>query len=267
MRLCRVIVAGLTFLALSISESEASSAPATSTPYVENVLANGETLEFTLSWLRLVGGNARMTLTPSADGERISISSVAVSSGILKKIFKVRDEIESIVDRSTFSTLRFQKKLNERDRYKEETTIIDEKRGVAIRKGKEIPVTQPIFDPLSLIFHLRRLDLTVGRKHFFTVIADGKVYTLENEVLRRESILTDAGYFKAVVVEPKMRRGGIFKEDEDARLLIWYTDDERRLPLRIRSDIPAGNITATLRSFRVGSPIPAKTPSTLGLRR
>lgn len=225
--------------------------------WVESAYSRGETLDFTLAWLRLVGGSARMTVTPSADGEELTISSVARSSGIFARIFKVRDEIESVVDRVTFSTLRYHKILNERDRHKEERTVVDESRGIAFRKGKEIEVPNPVFDPLSTVFYLRKLELTPGKKYSVTVLADGKVYVLEAEVLRRELARTDAGVFKTVVVEPKMRGGGLFG-GENTRLLIWYTDDERHIPVRIRSDIPAGSITATLRSFKLGPPPPMR---------
>lgn len=250
-----LIVAAVSILG---SGGQGLAAPAKS--YVDAIFDRGETLTFSLAWLRVVGGEARMTVVPSANGEQLTISSVAESTGVLSRLYRVRDQIETVVDRRTFSTLRFQKSLNERNRIKEEVTTIDVARKVATRKGKEIEIPSPIFDPLSLIFYIRKLDLTPGRRHFFNVIADGKVYTLESEVLRRETIGTDAGTFRAIVVEPKMRAGGIFR-DENNRLLIWYSDDDRRLPVRIRSDIPAGSITASLRSYTVGLPVPARTAS------
>lgn len=212
---------------------------------------SGETLDFTLAWSRISGGTARMTIAP-LDPTRLRITSVGKSSTFFSRIFKVRDEIETIVDRSTFSTLQYHKILDEKGKRKDELTLIDEKNGVALRKGKSVEVPIPVFDPLSLIYHLRTLDLAPGNTHEFTVVADGKVYTLRATVLSREVITTPAGTFKAVVVEPKMEsQAGVFK-DEQNRLLVWYSDDERRLPLRIRSEVRVGSITATLRSVTAG---------------
>jgi len=68
----------------------------------------------------------------------------------------------------------------------------------------------------------------------------------------RETLNTPFGTFKAVSVEPRMKgRGGLFRDD-NSRLLIWYTDDARHLPLRIRSELKFGSITATLRVVSSG---------------
>ena len=220
------------------------------TEYLSNVFTRGEVLNFSLSWLRMSGGTARMVLEPRDDGQ-IRIESVAESNSLFAKLYPVRDEIESIVTREDFSTLRFEKNLNERNRRKSELTVIDPEKRIALRKGKEIPVPNPVMDPLSTIYYLRTLDLTPGKKHTFTVIADGKVYQLQADVLYKETIGTGAGTFRTIVVEPKMRKGGIFR-DENNRLVIWYTDDEKRIPARIRSYLSVGTITASLQSSELG---------------
>ena len=211
---------------------------------------SGETLDYEVKWLRITGGTARMTIAAQGQ-DRIRITSVAKSSPSFSRFFKVRDEIETIVARDDFSTLSYIKKLDEDGDKHEEITSIDA--GVATRKKKTktktVPVPDPVFDPISLIYHLRTLDLTVGKKHEFTVIADGKVYNVHAVVVRRETITTPAGTFKTVVVEPQMEAGGVAREE---RLWIWYSDDERHLPVRIRTEVNFGAVTVTLRSVTAG---------------
>jgi len=222
--------------------------PTSLSPYLTGVFDKGEKLVFTLSWLKVVGGTAEMTVSPLPASNKIRFESIAQSNAFFSRIFRVRDEIESIVDRNDFSTVLFHKKLDERGKKKEEVTVIDEQRGIAVRKGVETKVPKPIFDPLSTIYYLRTVDLSPGKTHTFATLADGKLYSIEATVLQRETVQTEAGTFQTVLVEPKMRHGGIFR-DENTRLLIWYTDDERRLPVRIRSTIAAGSITATLKEI------------------
>lgn len=212
----------------------------------------GETLDFNLSYFKVIGGSARMTISPlPGDPTKLRITSVAQSSGLFARFFRVRDEIQSIVAGATLSSLRYQKKLDERGRTKDETTVIDEARHMATRNDEEIAVTTPVFDPLLLVYHLRRLDLSPGRIHRLNVISDGKVFPVESVVTGRETLATDAGTFKTVIVEPTMSGGGLFG-DENKRLIIWFSDDERRLPVRIRSDVKVGTITATLRAVHSG---------------
>lgn len=218
---------------------------------VREIFDAGETLDFNLQWVRVSGGAARMTIAPIEDN-RYRITSVGKSGTFFSRFFKVRDEIESIVDRDTFSTLQYHKILDERGKRKDELTVVDEARGIATRKGKTIKVPKPVFDPLSLIYYLRLLDLTPGLSHEFTVLADGKLYTVHAGVLQHETVTTPAGTFQTVLVEPKMEsEQGVFR-DEQKRLLIWFSDDDRHIPVRIRSDLNIGSITATLRQVTPG---------------
>ena len=219
---------------------------------VQQTFTRGETLDFTLSWMKVAGGTARMTIAPISgeDPALLRITSVARSGGGLARFVKVRDEIETTVARSDFSTLRYVKRLDERGDKIEETTTIED--GIATRKRKKIkkvPVPRPVMDPISVIYYLRTLDLSPNRSYELTLIADGKVYTVHAHVVRRETITTPAGTFNCVVVEPEMARGGIPREEQ---LFIWISDDERRLPVRIRTEVKFGSVTATLKSVSSG---------------
>jgi hypothetical protein len=59
-----------------------------------------------------------------------------------------------------------------------------------------------------------------------------------------------------VLVEPAMESGG---KTRDEKMSIWYSDDERRIPVRIRSEVKVGAITATLKAVRNGAG-PAEPP-------
>jgi uncharacterized protein DUF3108 len=227
---------------------------------VTNNFAEGEVLDFDLVWLKITGGAVRMTIGPAPnDPAHLRITSIAKSSSSFAFIFKVRDVITSIVNRDGFSTIRYEKHLNERGRLKDDTTTIDERRKIATRRRpnhdtEEIMVPKPVFDPLSLVYHLRGFRLQPGDIERFTVFADGRVYTLAANVMRTETIGTPAGTFKTVVVEPKMLAGGLFRDE--GSLTIWYTDDARHIPVRIRSDLKVGSITANLRGVRAGAADP-----------
>lgn len=210
---------------------------------------SGETLDYELKWLKITGGSARMTASQLGD-DRVRITSVGKSSPGFSRIFKVRDEIETIVAKDDFSTLRYTKRLDEDGDKKEEVTTVED--GVATRRRKKVKsvrVPRPVYDPISLIYHLRTLDLSIGKRHDLTVVADAKVYNVHAVVLRHETLTTPAGKFNCVVVEPRMESGGI---PRDERLWIWYSNDERRLPVRIRTEVNFGAITATLRAVTPG---------------
>jgi hypothetical protein len=226
-------------------------------PVVET-FKQGETLDYNLTWLRITGGTARMTIAP-LDESRYRITSIAKSSSGFSRIFPVHDQIETLVARDDFSTLKYTKRLDEGgDQMVEATTI---EGGVATRvrkKVKKVNVPRPVNDPISVIYLLRTLDLTVGKTHEMSVVADGKVYSVHARVTRRETLQTPAGRFNTVLVEPRMEIGGVEREE---KLYIWYSDDARRLPVRIRTDVKFGSVTATLRA--VGNGVTSVDPPVL----
>lgn len=236
----------MSFLLVAVFAATTLAAPSA----VEQRFLEGETLDYSLRWLKVTGGTARMTISPIDDGARYRITSVAKSSPGFSRFFKVRDEIETIVDRSDFSTIRYVKRLDEGGDKIEETTVIED--GIATRtrkKIKKVPVPRPVMDPISVIDYLRLVDLSVGKSYELELIADGKRYTVHAQVVKREKVETPLGVFDCVRVEPRMVSGGVERQE---KLFIWYTNDERKIPVRIRTEVKIGAITATLRAISGG---------------
>lgn len=226
-----------------------ASASGTGAAPIAQQFVEGETLDYNLAWLKVTGGTARMTISGGPD-DSYRVTSVARSSPRFSRIYKVRDEIETTVRRGDFSTLRYVKRLDEDGDKIEEVTVIED--GVATRtrkKVKKVAVPDPVMDPISVIYRLRLLELTPGKTFDLALIADGKLYHVRARVVRRERVETPAGVFDCVRVEPQMISGGVEREE---RMFIWYTDDERKLPVRIRTEIKVGAVTASLRSVRQG---------------
>jgi hypothetical protein len=211
---------------------------------------DGETLDYDLQWLRVTGGTARMTIQP-LDEHRYRITSIGKSSSGFARIYKVRDEIATVVTRDTFSTLNYRKTLNEGGSGTDRYTVVDPVTHIATHRGDEFLSVPPVvFDPLSLVYYMRGLELAPGKVLKFPILADGKLKDVEADVLNREQITTAAGRFDCIVVYPKSD-AGIFR-DKQSKLLIWYTDDWRHIPVRIRSDVKFGSITASLHSVSSG---------------
>ena len=223
---------------------------ASGSPAVDAIYTRGETLDYDLVWLKMTGGRARMTISPQpADASNYRITSLAKSSSTFSHIYHVRDEIESVIVRASFSTIRYHKSLLEGSHHKDDTTTFAN--GIATRKGKTYTVPTPVFDPLSLMYYMRTQDLAPGRVMRYTVFADKKLYDVVARVTKRERIDSPAGRFDTIVVEPDMNAGGLYR-DEESKLTIWYSDDERHIPVRIRSDVKIGAITMTLRGMSAG---------------
>ena len=170
----------------------------------------------------------------------------ALSNDVLSKIFLVRDYMASWVDPTTFRSLRFEKHTVEGKRVRDDRIEFNYGEGIASRNGKPIAITDPTFDSLSSVYYIRTLDLSNARPIELNVVSR-KLYTLRVEVQGRETIKTPAGTFRTIRVEPKSSgEGGLIGKGKN--LLIWVTDDERKVPVQIRSKLKVGTLVGKLRA-------------------
>jgi hypothetical protein len=65
--------------------------------------------------------------------------------------------------------------------------------------------------------------------------------------LGRQRIEVDAGTFQCLLIEPLVKEGGLFKSE--GRVIIWMTDDERKIPVKVSTQILIGSIYAELREY------------------
>jgi hypothetical protein len=110
-------------------------------------------------------------------------------------------------------------------------------------------------DDISFIYFVRTLPLEVGETYTFHRYfkAEGNPVTVK--VLRRDRRKTDAGEFNTIVVQPIIRTKGLFAQGGKAEL--HFTDDERRILVYMKSDIPKfpGSLTLHLKEIHEGLPL------------
>jgi hypothetical protein len=175
------------------------------------------------------------------------IVSIAESNSFFSVFFRVRDVVESYMDMRELVPLRFEKRLLEGDFRDHDLVEFDHQRNVAVypeQDGRVVPIAAGAQDILTSLYYVRMMDLEVGRSVYIENHADKKNYPLEIRVLRRERVRVDAGRFDCLVVEPVMRTSGLFRQK--GRLTVWLTDDERKMPVLMKSKVIIGAITAEL---------------------
>jgi hypothetical protein len=110
--------------------------------------------------------------------------------------------------------------------------------------GGAMPTAAPL-DELSFIYFLRTLRLADGDGQSFTRHYDSTRNPVVVRVLGRGAVRVPAGEFPAVRVEMRVRDPRQYGGEGVIR--IHFTDDARRIPLRIESRIPrAGQMVLSL---------------------
>jgi hypothetical protein len=213
----------------------------------------GETLAYTTSWGGITGG--QMTITASkeiefAERPAIKIELSAFSNAFISKFFVVRDLITSWIDARTLQSIRFEKHTVEGKHVRDERIEFDHQENVARLEGATVPFQPPVFDSLSSVYYLRTRKLSAGEPIELEMVSGKHAYRLIVDVIGKESVRTPAGVFTAWKVHPKMKEGLLRKEGD---LWLWLTDDERKIPVVIRSKLSFGTLTARLLALPAGS--------------
>ena len=74
-----------------------------------------------------------------------------------------------------------------------------------------------------------------------------KTYPLDVRYLGKETIEVPAGEFRCIKVEPLVQEGGLFKSE--GSIVVWMTDDERRMPVKVKTKVIIGSIDADLSEY------------------
>jgi hypothetical protein len=151
--------------------------------------------------------------------------------------FKMEDQTRSWLVASEMTSLRYTKR--ERSPLGSRTEEVDifpaERRWTSVGKpGGSTAAAAPL-DELSFLYYIRCLPLEDGRTYSLALHYDPLRNPVEVKVLRRERSTVPAGEFSTVVVEMRVkdsRFGG------NGVLVLYLTDDEAHVPVRIDSSAP-----------------------------
>ncbi|MGD9898430.1 MAG: DUF3108 domain-containing protein [Calditrichaceae bacterium] len=221
----------------------------------------GEKLKFKIRFGFIRAGTAEMKVLSKKQKEKrmvYHIQTTAKSVSAFNWMYKVDDVVNTYLDSEGLYPIRFEKKLREGgykadlfvDYFPEKTTAkveyIRYEKNMKEKSRKNFSVETPKYvqDVLSAFYFIRNMDIEVGKSIFMSNHDKDKIYDLEVKVYEKEIIEVEAGRFRCIVVEPMMKGEGLFKQK--GSLKIWLTDDDRKIPVQMTSEILVGHITTEL---------------------
>jgi len=140
------------------------------------------------------------------------------------------------MERSPVSTRRQDVRMDPRSR-----------RWTGMQEDGAMPTGAPL-DELSFVYFLRTLRLAAGDTYSFDRHYDTARNPVRVRVVGRGRVTVPAGEFAAVQVEMRVRDAHHY--DREGVILIHFTDDARRIPLRMESRIPvAGRMVLSLEAI------------------
>jgi hypothetical protein len=210
-----------------------------------------QTLTYSVDWRVFPAGTAVLHFEDVGDRERLTASAYTI--GAINMLFHVGDNFQSTFDRDKGCTDEFDKQTVEGRRrfnstlrldYTQGKSILDEKNQVT-GETKHIEKTVPgcMTDLLTGVYYASSQPMAVGQTFVIPVVDAQRSVPVTMKVEGREEIKTTLGVFKTLRVQPTADAGVVKNR---GNIWIWYTDDDRHLPVQMRARLFWGTITFRL---------------------
>ena len=235
------------------AEPAAAAAPAPAVTQAAPALpfAHGEKLLYEVSLLGLTAGEAELRAEQSGDGEwRLHAS--GRTTGATDSLFGLRQSASCTVQASDLQPQLCLFTSRQRSNMRRTEVRYDTKSGdVVERRLEEGKRTEKkrhfeggVQDALSGLYLLRRDLPAQGETMSFQSMRKGKAITVEAKAVGEETITTDAGTFRTRVVDLRI----VSKVDKDTAqsARVWFSEDPRRLPVKLSLAAPVGSLVAEL---------------------
>lgn len=212
----------------------------------------GERLKYSINWM---GTNAGMAILDVGSpvtlesGRAVQIISIARSNDFISRIFPVEDRVVTYMDIGKLLPLRSKISQSEGSRYKNRELRFDRinHKVREIEGGKETTydIDPQAQDSLSVLYYFRTLQFPLpGNSIFLKVFEGGKNWDLEIKILGNETVDTPIGSYNTIKTVVMARYEGIFLNKGD--ITIWFTNDNRHIPVQMKSQVIIGSVTVQL---------------------
>ena len=207
----------------------------------------GEKFTFDIDWGFSTVGSASLAIPRIIKYNGFNVYEVrsrAQSNNLISKIYKVDDQVISYIDSTGIFSVRIEKKLSEGNYRQNREFILDHIKQLAYSKRDTVKIPEYCQDILSAFYYVRTQNLKIGTVLEVPNYDNGKIYNIIVEVQKKQQVRVPAGKFNCIVIEPTLKSEGLFKHQ--GTIKIYLTDDERKIPVLMVSNVVFGEISARL---------------------
>ncbi|OQW46124.1 MAG: hypothetical protein A4C66_06775 [Nitrospira sp. HN-bin3] len=213
----------------------------------------GERLTYEVSWFNLTAVIAVMEVAPAEGNGDTSVTAkligTARSTPIITKFFPVDNRVESVLDLDTLTPehLTFRRREGKKNEDIEYTFHQKEGAVTAVRGGttESLSIPTGTHDIISCLYYTRAvLPPKPGASLKMNVYHDKKNRPVEVRVEGIETLEGSWGRVETVRTRVIMPFHGLFMNKGDIH--VWVTNDERKIPVRMKAKVVLGAIVADL---------------------
>ncbi|MDD5151007.1 MAG: DUF3108 domain-containing protein [Flavobacterium sp.] len=220
----------------------------------------GEWFKFRIHYGFINAGYATLEVKEASINNRkvFHVIGRGYTTGMSRFFFKVEDTYESYIDKETRNPYQYVRKIDEGGYTKNQEGFFNQKENKIIVKDyknkteKTLDIPKNTQDIMSSFYYLRNYPnidkIKQGEFVAIDMFFDDETTKFKLKFIGREDITTKFGVISTMIFRPLVQSGRVFKEQES--LTVWVSDDDNRLPVRIKASLAVGSIKADLDSFK-----------------
>lgn len=220
----------------------------------------GERLTYNVSFSNFISA-AHIELLVAARGEFFGRDAVQLkghieTTGMVNAaLFAVNNDYITYLDPATGMPFRGQQILRAASRTSDTSADFNQPAGVAALPANRTTEFPGTYDFLSAIYRVRALPLSQGSSYIMTVHEGNDSYDLQVSVTGKVTIKTNVGSFDTIISRLRIRDNSQFNKYD---VKVYFSDDQRHVPVLIIVHHPAGDILAELAGseFVATPPVP-----------
>jgi hypothetical protein len=252
-----VIAIGLILLALCPAAYGQSKETVAALPFSGNPYQPGERLTYNVSFSNFPTA-AHVELFNAGRGNYFSLEGLQLNAhvettGVVNAaLYSINNDYVTYVDPKSGLPYHSQEVIREGGRTADTSRDYNLPVGVSAIPNK-VTFSGP-YDFLSALYRLRALPLAEGASYFLVVRHDVEQYEVELKVRGRQLVKTNVGSFNTILTQLHVKNNS---RANSYNVRIYFSDDERHVPVLITAKHKVGEIRAELAS----SELPATPPA------
>jgi hypothetical protein len=213
-----------------------------------------QTLTYEVDWRVFPAGTAVLHMESNGDSQRVTVT--GDSSGAFNLLFRVSDHFQSTFSRQTGCSSGFAKQLmqgshqvNAEQQFSSgQSRFTDDEKTLISHSHQsgQIPIPSCVSDPLSAIFYAASQPLQTGQRFSLPVVYGPNLLEVAAHVEGQEAVRTPSTTYQALRVQPTWTNPAV---GNSGNIWVWYSDDDRHIPVQIRARLFWGTITFRLTSL------------------
>ncbi len=218
----------------------------------------GERIRWSVSYVKVKAGTAWASVD-AGEGSTLAISGGARNADWYARFYTIDDLVQSVWDPDGPGSVHYTTRFREGGFHQDQEMRIGAD-GITVARSQRFDEGWrswedaypgpggPVEDPTTAFFRVRLLPLVSGESYRFPVFSGRETWELRVQVEPRERLETAIGELPVIPVQVFTRHQGDL--EQRGRIVLYISDDSRRIPVRAIMHTNVGAIRADIISYQ-----------------